>query len=464
MKKNTLTFLFLLLFTCLFGQLTITVSEIPSNTPASDKVYIAGNFNAWSPSATELVKKSDGSYSVTLNPNAGTVEYKYTRGTWASVEGNANGTFLANRKINYAGSAQSVDNKILTWEDKGISGGGTNPNSSAASNVKIIKTDFFMPQFNRYRRIWVCFPKDYDSNLTKKYPVMYLHDGQNLFDKTTSFSGEWKVDETLNTLFDQGDKGCIVVGIDNGGANRIAEYTPYVNAKYGGGDGEKYVDFLISTLKPYIDQNYRTLSDRENTGIGGSSLGGLISFYAAMKNQNVYGKALIFSPSFWWNNAIYSLVQTEGKKENMKIFLMAGGSEEADDDVVIKTQKMYDDLLAKGFSSSEIKFATHEDGQHSEWYWAREFGAAYKWLWSSTVSAKEAQIIDFQLFPNPATHFLTIQFSKKESVNAEIFGIDGKRYLSQTVQSNDRINISTLGKGQYFLVVKNGERKAFVVK
>lgn len=269
-------------------------------------------------------------------------------------------------------------------------------------------------------------------------------------------------------FFDKGDKGCIVVGIDNGGANRIAEYTPYKNAKYGGGDGDKYVDFLISTLKPYIDQNYRTLSDRNNTGIGGSSLGGLISFYAAIKNQNVFGKALVFSPSFWWDSAIYDLLQSEGKKQNMKIFLMAGGSEQVDDDVVIKTQKMYDDLLAKGFSTSEIKFATHEDGQHSEWYWAREFGAAYEWLWANTTFTKEIQDIDFQLFPNPTSHFLTLKFLQNESLQAEIFGIDGKRYLTQKVQSNDSVNISTLAKGQYFLLLKNADKKigkrAFVVE
>lgn len=143
MKKNTSIIIFLFLFANLFAQLTIKVTEIPSNTPAADKIFMAGNFNGWNPSATELIKQSDGSYSVTINPSAGTVEYKFTRGAWASVEGNANGTFLPNRKINYNGTAQSVDNKILTWEDKGTGGGGTNPNSTAASNVKIIKTDFF---------------------------------------------------------------------------------------------------------------------------------------------------------------------------------------------------------------------------------------------------------------------------------------------------------------------------------
>ncbi len=455
MKKYTLSLLLAGFFLTTFAQLTIQVTQIPNNTPSTDKIYIAGTFNGWNPSATEMTKLNNGSYGVTLTLSAGVVEYKYTRGTWSSVEGNDNGIFLPNRKITYSGTAQNVDNQILTWEDKGVSSGGTNPNSTATSNVKIDKTDFYMPQFDRNRRIWVYLPKNYESNTAKKYPVMYMHDGQNLFDKTTSFAGEWKVDETLNELFDKGDPSCIVVGIDNGAAFRIAEYTPYVNAKYGGGDGEKYTDFIISTLKPYIDKNYRTLSDRNNTGIGGSSLGGLISFYAAIKNQNVFGKALVFSPSFWWNSAIYDLVQTEGKKQNMKIFLMAGGKEEADNDVVIKTEKMYNDLLAKGFSTAEIKYVTHPDGQHSEWYWAREFGAAYQWLYGNLSDAKDLQNIDFQVFPNPTQHFLSVNFSKYEHLNAEIYGIDGKRYISQKVSSKDSIFVSTLPQGNYFLLLKD---------
>ena len=110
-----------------------------------------------------------------------------------------------------------------------------------------------------------------------------MHDGQNLFDKNTSGYGEWKVDEALDKLYREKGLKLIVVGIDHGGSERLNEYSPFKNEKYGGGKGDAYLDFVVNTLKPYIDSNYRTLSDKKNTGIMGSSMGGLISHYAALK-------------------------------------------------------------------------------------------------------------------------------------------------------------------------------------
>ena len=456
MKKICLIALLSISYVFAFSQLTINISSIPKNTPASDKIFIAGNFNNWNPGLTEMLKQADGTYSITLNPSAGAVEYKFTRGAWTSVEGNANGQVIPNRKVTYDGKAQTVVNQILSWEDKGS--GTTNPNSTAAANVKIIKTDFYIPQLNRYRRVWIYLPKDYDSNPLKKYPVLYMHDGQNIFDKTTSFSGEWEIDETLNKLFDAGKQTCIVVGIDNGGANRIAEYTPYTNAKYGGGDGAKYIDFIVSTLKPYIDQNYRSKTDRENTGIGGSSLGGLISFWAAMSYQNTFGKAMVFSPSFWWNKSIFDLVKEKGKQQNMKIYIIAG-EQEGDPDMVPDATKMASDLLQNGFSKNEIFFTTHADGKHQEWYWAREFGAAYEWLFANTTSVKDAQSIDFQLFPNPSTNYLQVKYSNQEDLDTEIFSQDGKRLISQHITNSDSIYVGTLSNGTYLLLLKNKGKK-----
>src|SRR5205085_11725242 len=123
---------------------------------------------------------------------------------------------------------------VLSWED--ISGSG--PSSTAAANVQVLNTSFFMPQLNRSRKIWLYLPPDYYTT-SKTYPVLYMEDGQNLFDNATSFSGEWQIDETLNTLHSQGNYGAIVVGIDNGGGERLNEYSPWVNATYGGGQGDQ---------------------------------------------------------------------------------------------------------------------------------------------------------------------------------------------------------------------------------
>ncbi len=448
MKKLYLIVLLSVNYVLAFSQLVLNISSVPSNTPSADKIFVAGNFNGWNPGLTEMLKQTDGTYSVTLNPAAGNVEYKFTRGTWTAVEGNANGQVIPNRKITYNGQQQTVTNQILSWEDKAAANPGSN--STAAANVKIVKTDFYIPQLNRNRRIWIYLPKDYDANLQKKYPVLYMHDGQNIFDKTTSFSGEWEIDETLNKFA----ADCIVVGIDNGGANRIAEYTPYTNAKYGGGDGAKYVDFIVSTLKPYIDQNFRSKTDRTNTGIGGSSLGGLISFWAAMNYQNTFGKALVFSPSFWWNKSIFDLVKEKGKQQEMKFYIIAG-EQEGDPDMVPDATKMASDLVQNGFSKEEVFFTSHADGKHQEWYWAREFGAAYQWLFANKSSVEELQSIDFQLFPNPSTNYLNIVFQNNTELDAEIFSQDGKRLISQHLSNNDSIFIGTLHQATYNLVLKN---------
>ena len=217
-----------------------------------------------------LTDLGNGQLEITVNPPIGLVKYKFTRGSWATVEGTSSGGFRPDREYNYTGSAQTTEVVIEGWED--VSQGST-----AAPNVHLLDADFFMPQLNRSRRIMIYLPPDYETS-QKRYPVLYMHDGQNLFDDATSFSGEWGVDESLNELHSQGDYGCIVVGIDNGGGLRIDELAPWLNTNYNeGGEGAQYMDFIVETLKPHVDANYRTFTGREFTAIMGSSLVGLIS-------------------------------------------------------------------------------------------------------------------------------------------------------------------------------------------
>ena len=157
------------------------------------------------------------------------------------------------------------------------------------------------PQLQTTKKIWLYLPENY-AQTTKKYPVLYLHDGQNLFDASTSYAGEWRIDETLDSLKAE----VIVVGIAHGNEKRIDELTPFKNEQYGGGKGTLYLDFIISQLKPYIDAHYRTKSGKYNTAIGGSSLGGLISYYAVVKYPDVFGKSLVFSPAFLINPELYA--------------------------------------------------------------------------------------------------------------------------------------------------------------
>ena len=160
--------------------------------------------------------------------------------------------------------------------------------------------EFTMPQLGRERRIWVYLPPEYEAS-TQSYPVLYMHDGQNLFDKSASYDGEWEVDETLNQLFAGGEtEGIIIVGIDCEPECRRDEYSPWERTLIEqGGEGDDYLDFLVNNLKPYIDKNYRTLPDREHTGIGGSSMGGFISLYGGLKYQEVFSKIAAFSPAIF---------------------------------------------------------------------------------------------------------------------------------------------------------------------
>lgn len=251
--------------------------------------------------------------------------------------------------------------------------------STIAENVKIISENFEIPQLQRNRRIWIYLPPDYE-NSKKKYPVMYLHDGQNLFDDRTSYAGEWQVDEALNRIFSQTKESAIVVGIDNGGDKRIEELSGYSNPKYGGGNGENYMKFIVETLKPYIDKNYRTKTCRQYTTLGGSSLGALISVYGAVKFPKTFGKILAFSPAFWFNSKeMDTLIKnSKGNLKKQKYYFIQGKHE--DEGMDRETLKVISNLKSKGVKAENIFFKEDEDGKHNEMYWRREFPAAFIWL------------------------------------------------------------------------------------
>ena len=250
---------------------------------------------------------------------------------------------------------------------------------TATENVKIISEKFEIPQLKTTRRIWIYLPKDYETS-HKKYEVMYLQDAQNLFDDATSFAGEWQVDETLNKIFEKTGKSLIVVGIDNGGEKRIEVLSPYKNAKYGGGNGDNYVKFIVETLKPFIDKNYRTKPQRKFTTIGGSSLGSLISVYATVKYPETFGKVLAFSSAFWFNakelNEFISSSKVNLKQQ--KYYFIQGKHE--DEDMEEQTKSVIKNLKSKKVKSKNIFLKIDEDGKHNEMYWRREFEGAVLWL------------------------------------------------------------------------------------
>lgn len=453
MLNRLLLPLFALLSLSVNAQLTLKVTAIPVNTPAGSSIHAAGTFNNWTPGdpATVLTSDGNGAFVLTVNPPAGQVTFKFTRGSWASVEGNANGAFLPNRVINYNGQATTVNLTILSWEDLGSGGGGT-----AAANVQVLDDNFYLPQLNRNRRIWLYLPPDYAST-TKHYPVLYMQDGQNLFDNNTSFSGEWGVDEALNTLHAQGDYGCIVVGIDNGGQYRLDEYSPWVNTQYGGGQGDEYVEFMANTLKPYIDANYRTLTSDYSTGVMGSSMGALISMYAFSERQDVFSRAGIFSPAFWFaGSSPATHVATHPKQGPARVYFLAGGDEP--DYVTTDLQEVASAMNTAGFTAAERKIVLPTDGEHSEWFWKREFPAAYQWLFANAVSAtnEAAENTDkWGIFPNPAGDWVRLSgLDTGTPAHLRIAGIDGKIWKDTTIAAGVPVWTGDLPAGFFVVEVR----------
>lgn len=229
------------------------------------------------------------------------------------------------------------------------------------------------PQLGREKTIWVYLPYNYDE-AGKRFPVIYMHDGQHVFDHAESEKREWHVEDKLNILHSE----AIIVGIEHGGTNRrIDEMTPYKNEKYGGGHADDYLSFIVNTLKPYVDEHYRTLTDKENTTIFGSSVGGLISFYAMLKFPDIFGNAGVFSPSFWFSHEIFDLMETVQKIEG-RIYFMAGDHESMG--MVPDIEKMEQLLLERMADSKRLHKKIVHNGRHNEVLWAREFSDAYTWL------------------------------------------------------------------------------------
>lgn len=231
------------------------------------------------------------------------------------------------------------------------------------------------PQLNTNRKIWVYLPKDYETS-TKKFPVIYMHDGQNLFDAKTSFAGEWNIDETLDSINAQ----VIIIGIDNGGDKRMEELTPFKNEKYGGGNADNYLDFIVSTLKPHVDKSYRTKTKASDTALFGSSLGGLVSFYGTLKYPEVFGKVGCFSPSFWFNRKEIFALMEQTKTFKTKVYFLCGDNE-GDADMVQDLREMEYQVNTKRCECKhQNKKIIVKGGQHNEKLWREGFKKAYLWL------------------------------------------------------------------------------------
>jgi len=333
------------------------IVKAPVNT---DQVTIAGNLSQlgdWDPSKKILDKTDDSLFTITINiPKNSEIEYKFTRGSWKTEALTENGIVPDNFKI-IVKNDTTINHSIHKWRDE------NNLLSNITGNEKYHE-NFYSPQLDNERDVIVWLPPNYDKAINKNYPVLYLNDGQNVFDPTTSFLGiDWQLDETVTSLINEDRmKEIIMVGIYNTD-DRTSEYSPKHK-------GEKYSEFLINTLKPFIDATYRTLKDAENTAVMGSSIGGSISFHIAWEYPDVFTMAGCLSPAFLVDdNEIVHRVKKDEENKTIKIVIFNGtkGLESElqpaiTEMVNVLESKSFDDLIYKIFNGAE----------HNESAWAKQ--------------------------------------------------------------------------------------------
>lgn len=355
----------------------------------SGPIYAAGTFNAWNPAdpAAELSPDGDGGWALELpsvTPGA-SVELKLTRGSWSSVEAALDGRDRPNRTLRFDPAFPTAALIVERWLD------GPAPADTRRGAVSVLP-GVAIPQLGTTRNIWVRLPRGYDRS-TARYPVMYLFDGQNLFDRgTASFGQEWRVDEALLLLEAEGRApGLIVVGLESG-PDRPCEYSvfpedPHPNCPAGTAQGPLILEFLAETLKPLIDQRYRTLPDRLHTAIAGSSMGGSMAVAGALRRPDLYSKVAALSPSYQ-NGLTHSLRMPDWVRANppgapLRVHQDLGDAEQIRD---LPNDLLTRNMLAVQQALDEVGVQDERalivpGGHHDEASWAARFGEICAWLW-----------------------------------------------------------------------------------
>ncbi|UHQ56854.1 MULTISPECIES: alpha/beta hydrolase [Microbulbifer] len=255
------------------------------------------------------------------------------------------------------------------------------PAHTVAGNVQIL-SPVTMDSLGRQRTIRLYLPPGY-SDGDRRYPVLYMHDGQNLFDNATAYAREWGVDETLNRLAAETGLELIVVGIDHGNERRIHELVPFDHPEYGPAEGQAYLEFIVNQLKPLVDARFRTLPDRLHTAIMGSSLGGLMSHYALLQHPETFSRAGVFSPAYWIAPQFHALARDTARGDDTRLYLLVGGAE---GDEMVQGYRDMERLLGQQRPAGSWRARLVEGAGHNEAFWREEFARAVRWLFAARES------------------------------------------------------------------------------
>jgi enterochelin esterase-like enzyme len=248
----------------------------------------------------------------------------------------------------------------------------------------LIKHERFPSRFLRNKRdLIVYLPPGYDQLPQRHFPVLYLHDGQNLFDGSTSFipGMDWHVGQTADQYIQDGRvEPLIIVGIYNAGKQRLGEYTPTRAPKLGGGRANRYAKFLLEEVRPFVNSQYRSKQDTENTGIGGSSLGGLVSLYLGLRQPEIFGKIAALSPSVWWNERVILRFAAAAPVQPLPRIWLDIGTREGPR-IVDDVERFRDVLIGKGWQPERnLHYQRVEGAEHNEAAWAGRVGPFLQFL------------------------------------------------------------------------------------
>ncbi len=365
------------------SEVTFRVA-VPAGTDPAATVHIAGDFQSWQPGNPEYRLTSVGEHlwEIVLPLETGqSIQYKFTLGDWERVEKGPMGEEIQNRLHKITGD-HILDLEVANWAH------GEARQPSKTGHIELIT----VPDFLDDRRVWVYLPPGYEKEPDRRYPVLYMMDGQNIFDNATGFAGEWRVDETLEELIPSGKVApLIVVAVANGSDKRTKEYTPWYSSDHeAGGGGGKHLKKWIKVLLPHINANYRTLTGPENTGLAGSSLGGLMTMYAAYTHPDVFGKLGSFSPTLGWAGGRLPDMIAKKDKPAITIYMDMGTREWGNfkdgdgnniDDSIDQLRRMRDILVGQGFVEGwDLMVVEGEGDRHNEAFWAKRFPGAVVFL------------------------------------------------------------------------------------
>lgn len=389
-------------------QMLVNLPANGATRYANTSIRLATSANGWRADSEQysmsalisnpLVAGFEIPWSVVTRPD---FEFKFTRGSWETVEVDGDGADIANRRI----TADQLREALLAFaEDRParitLTIGGfaderptrwpqlARGKSTVTGELRIVACNSAIGGDARTLRVWLPPGHDAPANADRRYPVVYMNDGQNLFDAATSFAGEWGVDETATRLIEAGKiPPIIVVGIDNAGAARGDEYLPRDAGKRRpgtGGKADEYLRMLADEIMPLINGEFRTLTGSANTAFGGSSFGGVITLHAAMHRPDLFGAILVESPSLWVEDGDLLERLKAHSKWPQRVYLAQGDREYGDGEqsaeLVRMTRELASSMRSAGLGDDRLRVVIGEGDAHNEAAWARRLPEAMSFL------------------------------------------------------------------------------------